>query len=105
MKKQTFTLILFSFINLIQAQNPLVKQWDYRYGGTNFDILTSFIHTTDGGFMLAGWSQSDISGDKTQNGWSVDTSDYWIVKLNSSGIQEWDKRFGGINYEFASAIY
>ncbi len=105
MKKQPFTVILFLVVNLLQAQNPLVKQWDYRFGGTRNEVLTSFIQTSDGGFMLGGWSRSDISGDKTQNGWSNDTSDYWVVKLNSSGIKEWDKRFGGIDHDLSPTVY
>ncbi|HYV94295.1 MAG TPA: hypothetical protein VE978_21150 [Chitinophagales bacterium] len=43
------------------AQNPLVKQWDYRFGGTDDDRLYSILQTTDGGYILGGSSESGIS--------------------------------------------
>src|SRR5438105_691887 len=72
--------ILFCFYCLAAfAQPPLVKQWDYRYGGTNGDVLSSSLHqTTDGGYVLGGYSKSDSSGDKTQNSRGYD--DYWLVR-------------------------
>jgi len=103
MKKETLTLSLFLFINVLQAQNPLVKQWDNRFGGDTAEWLTSLHQTIDGGYILGGYSESGISGDKTQANrdtvcFNGCTNDYWIVKTDSLGNKEWDKRFGG-NYE------
>jgi hypothetical protein len=75
------------------SQNPLVKQWDYRFGGTGNDDLYSLQQTSDGGYILGGRSYSGISGDKTQPSWGG--WDYWIVKIDSFGVKQWDKRFGG----------
>jgi hypothetical protein len=69
------------------------KLWDKRFGGSLTDELRSLVATTDGGFLLGGKSDSGISGDKTQG--SQGGSDYWAVKINSSGTKQWDKRFGG----------
>ncbi len=79
------------------SQNPLVKQWDKRFGGTFHDAIYSFQQTADGGYILGGESYSDSSGDKTQNNWDpfLASADYWIVKINSVGIKQWDKTFGG----------
>ena len=88
---QTFTLA---------AQAPLVKMWDRRFGVTDSDGLFSFQQTTDGGYILGGYSYSEISGDKTQPVWGGNYSDYWIVKLDSSGNKEWDKRFGGTSDDY-----
>ncbi len=73
------------------------KQWDKRFGGSNDDILDKVIQTKDGGYILAGFSESGISGDKTQPDWDISevTSDYWVVKIDSVGNKQWDKRFGG----------
>ena len=49
--------------------------------------------TNDHGYILGGFSQSGISGDKTQA--SHGGVDYWIVKTDSFGIKKWDKDFGG----------
>jgi len=69
------------------------KQWDKRYGGSDYDWLFSVVQTSDDGFILGGRSNSDISGDKTQPAWG--TWDYWVVKIDSLGNKQWDKRFGG----------
>ncbi|HYV95355.1 MAG TPA: T9SS type A sorting domain-containing protein [Chitinophagales bacterium] len=79
-----------------------MKQWDYRYGGNDDDRLTCLIKTRDGGFMLGGYSASGSSGDKSQFSWGL--FDYWIVKLDSLGIKQWDKRFGGTEGEIFSTV-
>ncbi len=96
MKKLLLTLFIFSALHSF-AQNPLVKMWDKRYGGTNYDELTCFQQTKDGGYILGGSSLSDISGNKTQA--LRGNYDYWIVKLDSLGIKQWDKDFGGTDYD------
>ncbi len=78
------------------------KQWDKRFGGADFDELTSLQQTTDGGYILGGYSYYGISGDKTENGQG--NCDYWIVKIDASGIKQWDKRFGGVDYEHLYSI-
>jgi hypothetical protein len=71
------------------------KLWDKAFGGNNIDILHTLQQTSDGGFILGGWSASGLSGDKSQA--SKGGSDYWIVKLDVSGNKLWDKTFGGNN--------
>src|SRR5262245_13796020 len=79
------------------------KQWDKRFGGDSDDRCISMQQTTDGGYILGGFSLSGISGDKTQA--ILDTSpvsyfcDFWIVKVDALGIKQWDKKFGGLNSE------
>jgi len=98
----------FSLVTLQESfgQNPLVKQWDYRYGGTASDDITCFQQTADGGFILGGMSRSGISGDKTQSTWGLPGSDYdyWVVKLDSLGIMQWDKDFGGTNNDLLYSL-
>jgi len=90
-------LLLLLFISQFSfAQNPLVKQWDYRFGGTSSEpLVVSLLQTSDGGYILGGSSVSGIGGDKTQASWG--DWDYWIVKLDSLGNKQWDKDFGGTN--------
>ncbi|HMT29782.1 MAG TPA: T9SS C-terminal target domain-containing protein, partial [Bacteroidia bacterium] len=54
--------------------------WDKTIGGNNYDLLTTLIQTSDGGFLLGGNSDSGISGNKTEN--SKGDYDYWIVKID-----------------------
>src|SRR5437870_3349342 len=98
MKRKILLIALhFTFLLFISqfsfSQNPLAKQWDYRFGGDSFEWLHSFQQTSDGGFIFGGASKSGVSGDKTQPSWG--NTDYWIVKINSLGNIQWDKRFGG----------
>ncbi len=87
------------------AQAPPI-QWDKDYGGSNYEDLNFVCQTTDGGYISAGWSQSPISGTKTQANWDVtnNTPDYWIVKSNAFGTVQWDRRFGGTNWETCGSI-
>lgn len=72
--------------------------WQRTIGGDSPDQLFSIYQTSDYGLILGGHSQSDISGEKTEN--SMGNGDYWIVKLNSSGNILWQSTIGGFsNYD------
>ncbi len=84
-----------------------VKQWDYRYGGLYQEQLTSFITTVDHGYLLAGTTNSDTGldiSDTSRNTTAYLTTDYWIVKLDSMGLKQWDKRFGGGDIDHLQTI-
>jgi hypothetical protein len=76
----------------------MIKQWDYRFGGSINDHLFKMKKTKDGGYILGGHSSSPASGDKSQG--TQGGFDYWVVKVNINGVKQWDKRFGGIGTEF-----
>ncbi|MDX5418748.1 MAG: T9SS type A sorting domain-containing protein, partial [Hymenobacteraceae bacterium] len=78
------------------------KEWDKTFGGNNRDELTSLQQTKDGGYILGGSSLSGISGDKTVPSWGA--SDYWVIKLNSEGMREWDKAFGGNSRDMLTSL-
>ena len=66
------------------------KVWDKRYGGSGDDECHSVVATTDGGYLLAGESNSTNDGDKSQP--SQGKEDYWIVKIDANGSKLWDPR-------------
>jgi len=66
-------------------------QWQKSYGGTVKDIAYSIEQTNDGGYIVAGISQSN-DGDVTGNHGGYDC---WIVKLDSTGNIQWQKSYGG----------
>ena len=92
MKKTLLTLFIF-FSLFSSAQNPLVKQWDARFGGKQNDIVSAFQETADGGFIIGGSSMSVVSGNKTQP--TQGGFDYWIVKTDAAGTLQWEKDYGG----------
>ncbi|MDZ4667954.1 MAG: T9SS type A sorting domain-containing protein [bacterium] len=102
MKNPLFLLLILSmFCNVTSAQY-MVKQWDYRYGGSGYEDLRMIQKTTDGGYILGGRSDSPISGNKTQG--TQGGTDYWVVKINALGVQQWDKRYGGAGFDDLVAL-
>jgi hypothetical protein len=80
-------------------------EWQNTIGGNNYDILYSIQQTTDGGFILGGYSLSEISGDKTENliGGTF-YGDYWVVKLSSTGNILWQNTIGGSSEDILYTI-
>ena len=78
------------------------KQWDRTLGGDGDDRMQALQQTTDGGFLVGGFSFSGISGNKTQP--TQGQADYWIVKLNPAGTQQWDRTLGGGQTDALSSL-
>ena len=78
------------------------KIWDVRFGGSDEDRLFSADETTDGGYILGGFTRSDSGGDVSQP--SKGSLDFWLIKIDSSGAKIWDKRYGGLDYEQLSSV-
>ena len=66
------------------------------------DRAYSAVSTSDGGYLLVGYSQSGAGGDKSQN--SQGSNDYWAVKIDGNGNKVWDKTFGGTNVDYARSV-
>ena len=71
--------------------------WNKTYGGRNGDYMTCAIALPDSGYLLGGFSNSDSSGDKTQNNKSPGSTffDFWVIRIDKIGNKIWDKTFGG----------
>src|SRR5688572_12838094 len=97
----TFTLLLFNYWTVYCQVPVFEKQWDKKYGGTQEEIITTFHITSDSGFVLAGNTFSGISGDISQSNFdsTLTTSDFWIVRIDQSGVLSWEKRLGGFSSE------
>jgi hypothetical protein len=67
--------------------------WQKSFGGPGFDMLQSIHGTNDGGFILAGTSNSPKGLDKRDN--NKGGNDYWVIKLNAKGGEQWQKTIGG----------
>ena len=71
-------------------------------GGNNGEEPYSVQQTTDGGYIVAGYSNSSANGDVT--GANHGTPDFWIVKLDGSGNIVWNKLLGGSGNDIAYSV-
>jgi len=77
--------------------------WQKCFGGSGSDWASSIQQTSDGGYIVAGGSESN-DGDVTGHHGSSGTMDYWILKLNTRGSIEWQESLGGSNRDYATSI-
>jgi len=88
---------------IVKLSNVGIIEWQKSLGGTGNDYAYSILQTTDGGYIVAGWSSSndgDISGH--HGNWTY--WDYWVVKLGNVGAIEWQKSLGGTDNDYAHSI-
>lgn len=75
--------------------------WQKSYGGSSWDSAQSIEQTEDGGFIVAGESES-TDGDVTGNHGGLD---FWIMKLDSLGNLTWQESLGGSSWDSAESIH
>ncbi len=64
-------------------------EWNKTYGDSGYDAARTIVRTDDGGYVFAGSTSS----------WGAGSSDFWLVKVDENGNQEWDKTYGGTGSE------
>ena len=77
--------------------------WTRCYGGTGLDQANDVLQTTDGKYLVAGWTAS-TDGDVHGNHGGNVYGDYWILKLDVNGDTIWTRCYGGSNDDFANSI-
>lgn len=70
---------------LIKTDSTGIVQLTKTYGGYGIDDAYSVIETLDGGYALAGFTNSSGAGNY----------DGWLVKLDSEGNMQWNNTYGG----------
>ena len=72
--------------------------WEYTFGFAGSDTPYSIIQTKDNGYLLSGVldvSASNGQGDRNSIGSRHAGGDYWVIKLNASGVKQWSNYYGG----------
>ncbi len=69
-------------------------QWGITYGGVNDDFAESVVQTDDGGYALAGYTESFGAG----------MNDAWLVKTNENGVMQWSQTYGGAYNDYAESV-
>jgi len=81
-----------SWVIKLDEQGKVV--WDWTYGGSGFEQASSIIQTTDGGYAVAGSTDSKGAGQM----------DFWVIKLDEQGKMVWDWTYGGSGYDMAFSL-
>ncbi|MFH0867637.1 MAG: T9SS type A sorting domain-containing protein [Bacteroidota bacterium] len=74
--------------------------WQKNYGGSENDAANTIIETSDGGYLITGASNSvdiDVTGNHGN-------ADFWVIKLDSGGVLQWQKSLGGSSDEWGKAV-
>lgn len=74
--------------------------WQHTYGGSQADRANSLVPTDAGGFVFCGYAYSTDGDVTTPHG----DMDVWVLEVDAQGALQWEKSFGGSNYETMSAI-
>lgn len=83
----------------VEAQRPPIL-WSHTYGGSNADWIGDVEPCADGGYIVAGRTISndgDVSGNHDPLG---HVPDVWLLKLDSSGVLQWQQCYGGAHIDF-----
>ncbi|MBN1861309.1 MAG: PKD domain-containing protein [Candidatus Thermoplasmatota archaeon] len=80
---------------ILKIDSTGTLQWTRILGLFDFyDDSLSVQETTDGGFILTGWTGSNGAG----------SSDVWLIKLNATGEDEWIHTYGGSGLDGADSV-
>ena len=76
-----------SAVWLIKTNSKGIKEWDRTFGGLIWNGVGYTVQqTSDSGYIIVGETSSCLS--------DIATSDVWLIKTDSEGIKEWDRKFG-----------
>jgi hypothetical protein len=87
---------------VIKTYSNGTEEWSRTLGGNGSEFGSGGQQTVDGGYIVAGWTNSYGHVGKDQYGGSY--SDVWLVKLNSTGHEQWNKTYGWYSNEYAYAV-
>lgn len=97
MKKILFSFVLFALFSCekqdVPGENvPVISEVIATFGGSLNEVAQSVVATSDGGFAVLGYAQSNDGdvADKTD-----DSFDFWLLKFDASANLEWSKTYGG----------
>lgn len=79
---------------LIKTDSRGNELWNNTFGGKSDDSANSVQQTSDGGYILAGYTESYGAGKH----------DVWLVRTDAKGIELWNRTFGGTNSDEASSV-
>ena len=88
-----WNIFLLSFFSYSQPLPP-DSLWSKSLGGVETDKCNCVHQTSDGGYILAGYTKSFGNGQE----------DFWLVKTDADGDSLWSRSFGGVSMDICEAV-
>lgn len=76
-------------VYLFKTDNAGNLAWESTFGGTGLDVGRSVCETSDGSYLIVGFTESSGAGK----------SDLYLVKVDNNGSLIWEKTFGGTSWD------
>jgi len=83
-----------SDVYLIKLNTNGDTMWTKTYGGPLDDVGRSVQETSDGGFIIAGWTES----------FATDGSNIYLIKTDINGDTTWTNTSGGTLYDYGYSV-
>ena len=69
-------------------------QWEKTFGGTSNEGAGNINITSDGGYILCGFTESEGEGSKDQ----------YLIKTDDTGVESWTMTYGGTGSDIAKSV-
>ncbi|UCF81336.1 MAG: hypothetical protein JSV08_02685 [Acidobacteriota bacterium] len=89
---QTYSFGTAGDMLVLRLNNLGAIQWQETYGGPDSELANSIQQTTDGGYVVAGYTDMGPGGSA------------WVLKLSDLGAIQWQKIYSGFSWEEARSI-
>ncbi len=86
----------------VEVFNDYVKEWDRSFGGDEFEVIYDVYQTSNGDFILSGWSNTIISNDKSEHIDNGIIRDSWIIMIDKDGYKKWDRT---LNHSYSNSVH
>jgi len=81
-------------VYLIKTNGNGTEEWSQTFGGVSYDFGSSIQQTTDGGYIITGYTESFGNGG----------SDVYLIKTNGNGTEQWSQTFGGASFDWGTSV-
>ena len=85
----------YSDVYLIKTDSSGIEQWSKRFGEEYYnDGGYSVQQTTDGGYVITGYTESFGNG----------SADVYLIKTDGNGTEQWSQTFGGASSDYGMSV-